>query len=59
MNNEAVGMPCKTEVDGTAGVPTDPVSEGSTLKNDSLQTPCQWLERPGAVVNASRSSLGS
>ena len=40
MINEAVGIPCKTEVDGTAGATADPVCEGAMLENDSSWTPC-------------------
>ena len=35
MTNEAVGMPCKTEVDGTAEASAEPVCKGATLENDS------------------------
>ena len=59
MINEAVGMPCETEVAGTAGATVDPVCEGATLENVSSQTPCQWLEWLGAAVGTSRSSSGS
>ena len=57
MINEVVGMPCETKVDGTAGATGDPVCEGAMLEIDSLWTPCQWIEWPGATV--ARSSLGS
>ena len=59
MINEAVGMPYKPEVDGTAGATAEPVCEGAMLKNDSSGTLCQWIEWPGAAVDASRSSSGS
>ena len=59
MINEVVGVPCKPKVDGTAGATAEPVCEGAMLKNDSSQTPGQWMEQLGAAVDASRSSLGS
>ena len=55
MINEEVRMPCRPEVDGTAGAPVEPTSEVAMLENDSSQTPCQWLDQPGAAVDASRS----
>ena len=59
MTSEAVGMSCKTEVDGTAGAPVEPVSEGATLKNNSSQIPREWLEWPGTAVGAFMSSSAS
>ena len=56
MTNEAVGKSCKTEVDGTAGAPVEPVSEGTTLENDLLQIPHEWLEWPGTAVDLFMSS---
>ena len=50
--NEAVGMSCKIEEDGTVGAPVEPVSEGATLENDSSWIPHEWLEWPGTAVGA-------
>ena len=59
MINDVVGMPCKLEVDGTAGAPVEPVCEGAMLKKDSSWTACQWAEQPCAPVDALRLSSGS
>ena len=37
---------CLVRLDGTAGVPVEPVSEGATLENDSSWIPCEWPEWP-------------
>ena len=59
MTDEAVGMSCQTEVDGTAGAPVEPVSKGTMLKNGSSWIPHEWLEWPGTAVGAFMSSSAS
>ena len=59
MTNKVVGMSCKTEVDGTAGAPVEPVGEGAMLKNDSLWIPHEWLEWQGTAVGVFMSSSAS
>ena len=54
-----MGMSCKTEVDGTAGAPVEPVSEEAMLENDSLLIPCEWLEWSSTAVGAFMSSSAS
>ena len=59
MINDEVGMPCKLQVDGTAGAPAEPMCKGAMLEKDSSWTACQWMEQPGATVDASRLSSES
>ena len=59
MTNEPVGMSCKTEVDGTAGAPVEPVNKGAMLKNNSSWIPHEWPEWLVTAVGSFMSSSAS